>query len=106
MVVYKEQCKVTQCEPGVTRRVLAYSEEMMMCEITFEIGARGTVHSHIHEQITYVAEGSFVFTIDGETKVLNQGDSVCIRPNSIHGVECRKAGTLVDVFHPMRKDFL
>ena len=26
----------TDCEPGVTRKILCYSDELMMCEITFK----------------------------------------------------------------------
>lgn len=106
MFVKNSECGITDCEPGVTRKVLAYSDELMMCEITFEKGARGNVHSHEHLQITYIAEGSFEFTIDGETKIVNKGDSVYMPSNSVHGVVCLEAGKLVDVFNPMRKDFL
>ena len=106
MCVKNSECRITDCEPGVTRKVLAYSDELMMCEITFEKGARGNVHSHEHLQITYIAEGSFEFTIDGETKIVNKGDSVYMPSNSVHGVVCLEAGKLVDVFNPMRKDFL
>lgn len=106
MFVKNEDCMAAACEPGVTRKVLAYSEELMMCEITFEEGAHGNVHSHGHLQITYIAEGSFEFTIDGETQVVNKGDSVYMPSNAVHGVLCLKAGKLVDVFNPMRKDFV
>ena len=47
----------------------------MMCEIHFEKGSKGNFHSHKHLQITYVAKGSFEFTIGDETKIVNQGDS-------------------------------
>ena len=106
MFVKNSECRITDCEPGVTRKILAYSDELMMCEITFEKGARGNVHSHEHLQITYIAEGSFEFTIDGETKIVNKGDSVYMPSNSVHGEVCLEAGKLVDVFNPMRKDFL
>lgn len=106
MFVKNSECRITDCEPGVTRKILAYSDELMMCEITFEKGARGNVHSHEHLQITYIAEGSFEFTIDGETKIVNKGYSVYMPSNSVHGVVCLEAGKLVDVFNPMRKDFL
>lgn len=106
MFVKNSECSITNCEPGVTRKILTYSDELMMCEITFEKGARGNVHSHEHLQITYIAEGSFEFTIDGETQIVNKGDSVYMPSNSVHGVVCLEAGKLVDVFNPMRKDFL
>ncbi|NLM12979.1 MAG: cupin domain-containing protein [Epulopiscium sp.] len=106
MFVYNKDSVPTPCEPGVTRRILAYSDELMMCEISFEEGAKGNIHSHEHLQITYVAEGSFEFTVDGETSVVNKGDSVYIPSNAVHGVTCLKAGKLVDVFNPKREDFL
>ena len=77
-----------------------------MCEITFEKGAKGNFHSHKHLQITYIAKGSFEFTIDGETKIVNQGDSVYMPSNAVHGVTCLEEGILVDVFNPMREDFV
>lgn len=106
MFVYNKDCKITECESGVTRKVMAYSEELMMCEISFEKGARGNMHAHEHLQITYIAEGRFEFTIDGQTKLVSQGDSVYIPSHAVHGVLCREKGKLVDVFNPMREDFI
>ena len=106
MFVFNKDVTATNCEPGVTRKILSYSEELMMCEIHFEKGAKGNFHSHDHLQITYIAQGSFEFTIDDETKIVNQGDSVYMPSGVRHGVTCLSEGILVDVFNPMRKDFL
>jgi len=106
MFTYNKEATITNCEPGVTRKVLSYSDELMMCEITFEKGAKGNFHSHEHLQITYIAEGSFSFTIDGETKIVSKGDSVYMPSGVLHGVTALEAGVLVDVFNPMRKEFV
>ena len=106
MFVYNKDVTATDCEPGVTRKILSYSEDLMMCEITFQKGAKGNFHSHEHLQITYIAKGSFAFTIDGETKVVSKGDSVYMPSGAEHGVTALEEGILVDVFNPMRKDFL
>lgn len=106
MFVHNHDVTATACEPGVTRKVLCYSEEMMMCEITFEKGAKGNFHSHEHLQVTYIAEGKFSFTIDGETQVVSKGDSVYMPSGVEHGVTALEAGVLVDVFNPMRKEFV
>ncbi len=45
-------------------------------------------------------------TIDGVEKRLGPGDSFYIEPNLDHGAVCRKAGVLLDVFSPVRDDFL
>jgi quercetin dioxygenase-like cupin family protein len=106
MFVFNKDCKITNCEPGVTRKVLSYSEELMMCEITFEAGAKGNIHSHKHLQITYIAKGKFEFTISGEKKVVSQGDSVYMPSDSVHEAICLEAGVLVDVFNPKRDEFI
>lgn len=106
MFQFNQDVIATDCEPGVTRKILCYSEELMMCEITFKKGAKGNFHSHPHLQITYIAEGSFSFTIDGETKTVKKGDSVYMPANAEHGVTALEDGILVDVFNPMREDFL
>ena len=106
MFAFNQDITATPCEPGVSRKILTYSDELMMCEITFEKGACGNVHSHPHLQITYIAKGSFEFTIDGETKVVKAGDSVYMPSGAIHGVKCLEEGILVDVFNPKRDDLL
>lgn len=106
MFVYNKDCKITNCEAGVTRKVMAHSDELMMCEISFEKGAIGNMHAHEHLQITYIVEGKFEFTIDGQTHIVSQGDSVYMPSNAVHGVLCLEEGKLVDVFNPMRKDFI
>lgn len=106
MFTFNNDIIATDCEPGVRRKILSYSDQLMMCEISFEKGAKGNFHRHEHLQITYIAKGSFEFTIDGETKVVKQGDSVYMPSGAEHGVTCLEEGILVDVFNPMRQDFL
>ena len=85
MFVHNNTVTATPCEPGVSRKVMAYNDQVMMCEITFEKGAKGNFHTHPHVQTTYIVKGSFAFTIDGETQVVNAGDSILMPSNSLHG---------------------
>lgn len=91
---------------GVKRKVLGYNEEAMLCELTFETGAVGAMHTHPHTQVSYVVSGAFDFTVDGKTERVKAGDSVLMPADVPHGVVCAEGGILVDVFTPMRKDFL
>ena len=91
---------------GVVRRVLAYNSQLMCVENTFETGAVGALHTHPHTQITYVASGRFSFTIDGETHEVGQGDTLLKTDGVEHGCTCLEAGVLLDIFNPMREDFL
>lgn len=106
MFGYRKNAVPTPCEPGVTRRILTYTEELMMCEISFEKGARGNEHKHPHLQITYIGKGSFEFHVGEEVKIVSQGDSVFIPSDTLHSVCALEEGILVDVFNPMRNDFL
>ena len=106
MFTFNQDVAVTNCEPGVTRKVLSYSEELMMCEVIFEKGSRGMLHSHDHLQVSYVAKGSFEFTVGEKTKIVTKGDSVYIPSGVTHGVYALEDGILVDVFNPMRADFI
>ncbi len=91
---------------GVVRRVLAYSKDLMCVENTFEKGAVGALHHHPHTQITYVVSGSFEFEIDGVKKIVNKGDTMLKMNDVIHGCTCLEAGILLDIFNPMREDFV
>ncbi len=91
---------------GIVRRVLAYNDQVMCVENTFEPGAIGALHSHPHTQITYVVSGVFTFEIDGTTYTIKQGDTLLKNPNQIHGCACVEAGALMDIFTPMREDFV
>ena len=92
--------------PGVTRRVLLHTPELMLVEFNFEAGAVGPLHAHPHVQAGYVAAGRFEVTIAGGSEVLRIGDSFIVPPNADHGVVALEAGTLIDSFTPARADFL
>lgn len=91
---------------GINRKITAFNENLMTVEVHFEKGAIGELHSHTHEQITYIVSGKFEFNIAGEKKVLEAGDSTYKQPNIEHGAKCLEAGMLLDIFTPCRKDFL
>lgn len=104
--VFRDEVDAIPCAEGVVRRVLAYADEMMCVENTFETGAIGSLHSHPHTQITYVVEGVFEFTIDGVTKVVKKGDTMLKQDAVVHGCKCLEKGILLDIFTPMREDFV
>jgi len=95
-----------QVEPGVKRKVLSFDDRIMMVKVAFDTGGVGALHHHHHTQISYVAAGEFEISIAGEKKILRAGDGYYIPPNEIHGAVCLEAGVLVDVFSPIREDFI
>jgi len=93
-------------EKGVERKILGYDDQVMMVCVRFEKGAVGSLHHHVHRQISYVESGRFEVTIDGKTSVLEKGDCFFVAPDLVHGVVALELGSLVDVFTPARLDFL
>lgn len=91
---------------GVRRKIMAYDESLMVVKVEFEKGGVGPVHQHYHTQITHVESGAFEVEIAGEKRVLNGGDAFFIPSNVLHGAVCLEAGILIDVFSPMREDFI
>ena len=106
MFVYGKDRPVEDLGNGVTRKILAHAGGLMQVAVAFERGAEGPLHSHPHEQLTYVLSGEFEFTIGPETKIVRAGDTLYKQPNVIHGCRCLEAGVLLDTFTPQRTDFL
>lgn len=92
--------------PGMKRKIMAWDEKLMVVKVQFDKGAIGTLHRHPHSQITHIENGIFEVEIGEERKILTTGDAFYIPPNVMHGALCLEAGVLIDVFSPMREDFI
>lgn len=103
---FNNEIEAEKCGEGVERKILAYADEMMCVENHFKKGAIGALHHHPHTQITYVVSGEFEFEIDGVKKVVRQGDVLLKRNDIVHGCACLEEGILLDIFNPMRKEFV
>jgi len=104
--VFNKDIESQPAGAGVQRKVLAFCAEMMCVENSFEKDAVGPIHSHPHTQITYVAEGSFLFTIGDEERKVCKGDTLLKQNGVNHGCVCIEKGILMDFFTPMREDFI
>ena len=91
---------------GVQRKFLGFDNQIMMVKVKFDKGAVGAPHEHFHTQATYCAKGKFEFVIDGQKQIVKEGDGVYIEPNLLHSATCLEEGILIDVFSPVREDFL
>ena len=105
-IVYHKDVTPLDLGGGVTRRVLAYTPQLMIVEVSFEKGATGAVHSHPHCQNSYILSGRVRFSADGKEVEVAHGDTLAFQSNVPHGTVCLEAGTVLDVFTPMREDFM
>ena len=102
---YDKQAVVSMGE-GVSRKVLAHGGTVMGVEVSFDEGAVGARHNHPHEQMTYILEGDFEFIIEETQHIAKKGDTFYIPSDVFHQAICLKKGKLLDVFSPIREDFL
>ena len=91
---------------GVRMKTLVHGERTLFSEFRFEKGAVIPVHSHVHEQTGYVVKGAMRFTVAGETVMVKEGDSWNLPSNVPHGAEALEESVVVEVFSPVREDYL
>lgn len=91
---------------GLKRKIMSYDDNLMMVKVSFEKGGIGSLHSHFHTQMSYIDSGIFEITIGEKAEVLKKGDAYYIPPNIVHGALCLETGVLVDIFTPLREDFI
>ena len=104
-----EEIQVTQVKPGVERR-LAYTNNVMIAVIDFNNGPQAEPdppHRHVHEQVSYVAEGEILFIMDDETVKLGPGDLFTVPSDRLHTIQLLTShARLIDCFNPIREDFI
>lgn len=105
MIVKNNSVQLENVGEGVDRKILASNGGLMTVEVIFKKGAVGAVHTHTHEQVSYVLAGSFEFELDGKKEVIKTGDSYYVSPDIPHGVVALEDGILLDIFTPQREDF-
>ena len=106
IVVHHAETSPIPLGGGTERRILAWNEQLMAVEVSFDAGAVGAPHTHPHTQCSYVLSGSFRYTVEGEEALLLPGDSVIVPADAVHGTVCVEKGVLLDLFTPCREDFL
>lgn len=92
--------------PGVHRRTLGTTGQVMLCEITLEAGAVVPTHSHPHDQIGYVVSGTIRMTVAGQERLCGPGDGYVIPGGTPHAADAPFGRTVViDVFNPPREEY-
>jgi quercetin dioxygenase-like cupin family protein len=92
--------------PGVVMRS-AYLNNVMVTFVDLADGSVVPVHSHPHEQMSVMIEGSLLFTVAGEDKLVHAGEVVLVPSGVEHGVKA-VAGKAVayDCWSPIREDYI
>jgi quercetin dioxygenase-like cupin family protein len=101
--------------PGVNRRFIT-AARMTLARFTLARGAVVPAHSHDNEQVSYVVTGLLRFAVTAageagapgvrETILVRAGEALQIPSWGEHGVEALEDTEVIDVFCPVRQDWL
>ena len=96
-----------QVNEGVQRKVLLYGDKMIMTEFKLTAGSIVPEHKHPHEQIGYVVTGRIRMNVKGEQPFeTGHGGAWSIPGDKLHSADALEDAVVVEVFHPLREDFL
>lgn len=105
MITRKEEAK-KRVFKGVSLDSLAVGEKSIVCKMNYVVRNFATEHTHPHEQSGYVISGKYRMTENGQEYILNSGDSYAVPGNTPHSFEVIEGGEVIDVFTPIREDYL
>jgi len=91
---------------GIRRKTLIYGDNTLMAEFLLDKGAVLPMHSHPEEQTGYLVSGHMRLTIGGDTYGIRPGDSWLVPGNVTHGAQIPEDSVALEVFSPVRKDYL
>jgi len=63
-------------------------------------------HKHPHEQTGIMISGRMLFSVDDKQLEVAAGDSWCVPGDSEHSVITLEDSVVVEVFSPVRQDYL
>jgi len=92
--------------PGIDRKTLVWGERTLATEFRMKAGSQLPVHSHPHEQTGYLVSGKIRLTIGTERFDAGPGASWCVPPDVAHGAEIVEDAVAIEIFAPVREDYL
>jgi len=90
--------------PGFFARFL-HTENVTLVFWEAKAGSTFPEHNHLHEQISTIQQGKFQLTVNGETRILEDGVTAIIPSNTKHSGIALTDCKLLDIFYPVREDY-
>lgn len=104
--VVKKENAVNKQFLGIDFEVLAIGKESMVTKMLYKESDFVPFHKHPNEQNGYVISGQYKLIFDKKESIITTGDSYSIPANMEHSMEIIEAGEIIDVFTPVRQDYL
>ena len=89
----------------ISQKIIA-GEREMLAQIYLKRGAQVPVHAHVSEQMTYILQGALKVVVGGEEITVREGEVLHIPSGVPHQSEALEDTFELDVFSPIREDWL
>lgn len=106
MIYFPDDKPYRELLPGVFMKPLAWGEASMLVEFNLKQGARIPEHQHPHEQTGYLVSGRVRFFGAAGEQIVESGCSWSFPGGQVHGADALLESVLVEVFSPVRQDYL
>lgn len=90
----------------IRQKTLVFGANTLLTEFRLDQGAILPRHQHPHEQTGYLVAGRLELTIGDATHLAEPGDSWCIPGGTPHHAHALADCVAVEVFSPVREDYL
>lgn len=91
---------------GIKRKTLVYGNKTLLTEFILSKDKILPMHKHPEEQTGYLVSGHIILIVDGDRHEIKPGDSGAIPSNVEHGAETIKNSVAIEIFSPVREDYI
>jgi len=91
---------------GIAKKTLVYGDHNLMTEFWLKKGAQLPSHCHPQEQTGYLVSGKMKLIIGDTSYTVRPGDSWSIPSDIVHHADVLEDSVAIEVFSPVRKDYL
>ena len=94
-----------QLNPSTSRQYIT-GDSITVARFELKRGGVVPLHAHPNEQVSFVISGALKFTLDGRDVIVRTGEVLQIPGGVPHEVEVIEDTVAVDVFSPVRQDWI
>ena len=92
--------------PGIRIKTLVYGDKTLLTEFRMKKGSQLPLHAHPQEQTGYLVAGRIRLFSGDEIFAAEPGDSWNVAGNAPHRAEILEDSVAIEVFSPLREDYL
>ncbi len=92
--------------PGISMKAMSWGENSLLCQFHLRKGSVVPLHRHPQEQSGYLVSGRMRFSGEAGDFYAEPGSGWTFQGNVAHAAEVLEDSVAVEVFSPVRQDYL